>query len=396
MKIVIIIPTYNERENIGVLLNALNAEFRSIQHDMHVLVVDDGSPDGTAEAVLEYVKNNSNFHLITGTKKGLGNAYIRGMRHAIDQLNADAVFEMDADLSHKPEDVRRMVECLDQGYDFVIGSRHIKGGTIPKNWGIHRRLNSFYGNFVARYVAGIYSVRDCTAGFRAIRIDLLRKIDLASIAVQGYIFQVVLLNKAVVNGARIKEIPVDFIDRTRGISKLGLRDIIEFILNVVWIRLQNSKTFIKFAIVGASGIVVNVASFTFLIALGLNKFLASPIAIEISIIWNFLLNNRWTFRWRVLTNSAHIRGLRFNLVSFLSLAVSYSAFVLLSMKFPRVVPQIHQIISVVPATAINYFLSSSWTFEPSKVESTQDENVTRRGLWSSWFGSPPLSKSTKR
>src|SRR5262245_18862517 len=106
MKIVIIIPTYNERENICVLLNALTAGFRSIQHDMHVLVVDDGSPDGTAEAVLEYVKNNSNLHLITGTKKGLGNAYIRGMRHAIDQLNADAVFEMDADLSHKPEDVR--------------------------------------------------------------------------------------------------------------------------------------------------------------------------------------------------------------------------------------------------------------------------------------------------
>src|SRR5262249_47703383 len=172
--------------------------------------------------------------------------------------------------------------------------------------------------------------------------------------------------------------------------------IAEFALNIIWIRFQNSKTFIKFAIVGVSGIVVNIAGFTVLIALGLNKFLASPIAIEISIIWNFLLNNRWTFRWRVLTNSAHIRGPRSNLVSFLSLAVSSSAFVLLSMKFPRVVPQIHQIISVVPATAINYFLSSSWTFEPSKVESTQDENVTRRGLWSSWFGSPPLSKSTKR
>ena len=395
MKIVIIIPTYNERENIGVLLNALNAEFRSIQHDMHVLVVDDGSPDGTAEAVLEYVKNNSHLHLITGTKKGLGNAYIRGMRHAIDQLNADAVFEMDADLSHKPEDVRRMVECLDQGYDFVIGSRYIKGGTIPKNWGIHRRLNSFYGNFVARYVAGIYSVRDCTAGFRAIRIDLLRKIDFASIAVQGYIFQVVLLNKAVVNGARIKEIPVDFVDRTRGISKLGLRDIIEFILNVVWIRLQNSKTFIKFAIVGASGIVVNVASFTFLLAFGSNKFLASPIAIEISIIWNFLLNSRWTFRWRAMKKGAHIRGVRFNVVSLLSLAVSYSAFVLLSLKFPRVTPLIHQIISVIPATAINYFLNSYWTFGEVKAEATQDENVTHSGLKSS-FGSPALFKSTKR
>lgn len=395
MKIVIIVPTYNERENIGVLLDALSAEFLTIQHEMHILVVDDGSPDGTAKAVLAYMENNPKLHLITGTKKGLGNAYIRGMRHAIDSLNADAVFEMDADLSHKPEDVRRLVDCLDQGYDFVIGSRYVKGGTTPKHWGIHRRLNSFYGNFVARYIAGIYQVRDCTAGFRAIRTDLLRQIDLATIAVQGYTFQVALLNKAVLNGARIKEIPVDFIDRTRGVSKLGVRDIIEFILNVVWIRFQNSKTFIKFAIVGASGIVVNIAGFTLLLALGSNKFLASPIAIEISIIWNFLLNNHWTFRWRAMKKGAHIRGLRFNVVSLLSLAVSYSAFVLLSTRFPQVAPQIHQIISVLPATAINYFLNSYWTFEESKLVATQDGNVTRTGLrW--WFRSPALSKSTKQ
>jgi len=395
MKIVIIVPTYNERENIGVLLDALNAEFRSIQHEMHVLIVDDGSPDGTAETVRGYMKNNTKIHLVTGTKKGLGNAYIRGMRHAVDQLNADAVFEMDADLSHKPEDVRRMVECLDQGYDFVIGSRYVKGGTIPKNWGIHRRLNSFYGNFVARYVAGIYHVRDCTAGFRAIRTDLLRKIDLATIAVQGYTFQVALLNKAVIHGARIIEIPVDFIDRTKGVSKLGVKDILEFIINVFWIRLQSSKTFIKFAIVGASGIVVNIAGFTVLIALGLNKFLASPLAIESSILWNFLINNHWTFRWCVMKKGAHIRGLKFNLVSLLSLAVSYSAFVLLSMKFPQVAPQIHQVVAVIPATAINYFLNSYWTFEEFKLVATQDDNVTRRGLWS-WFGPPALSKSTKR
>jgi dolichol-phosphate mannosyltransferase len=313
----------------------------------------------------------------------------------MDQLNADAVFEMDADLSHKPEDVRRLVDCLDQGYDFVIGSRYVKGGTIPKHWGIYRRLNSFYGNFVARYIAGIYHVRDCTAGFRAIRTDLLRQIDLASIAVQGYTFQVALLNKAVLNGARIKEIPVDFIDRTRGVSKLGVRDIIEFILNVVWIRFQNNKTFIKFAIVGASGIVVNIAGFTLLLALGSNKFLASPIAIEISIIWNFLLNNHWTFRWRAMKKGAHIRGLSFNVVSLLSLAISYSAFVLLSKKFPHVAPQIHQFISVAPATAINYFLNSYWTFGESKIEAKQEGNVRSSGV-RSWFGSPALSKSTKR
>lgn len=395
MKIVIIVPTYNERENIDVLLDALNAEFRSIQHEMHVLVVDDGSPDGTAKVVLDYMENNPKVHLIRGMKKGLGNAYIRGMRHAIDSLNADAVFEMDADLSHKPRDVRRMVDLLDQGYDFVIGSRYVKGGTIPNDWGIHRRLNSFYGNFVARYIAGIYHVRDCTAGFRAIRTDLLRQIDLASITAQGYTFQVALLSKAVIHGARIIEIPVDFIDRTKGVSKLGVKDILEFIINVFWIRLQSSKTFIKFAIVGVSGIGINLASFTTLLVLGMDKFLASPIAIETSIIWNFLLNNKWTFRWRVMKNSVQIRGLRFNLVSLVALAVSYSTFVLLSVSFPQVAPQVHQIISVLPATAINYFLNSYWTFEKSKLVATQDENVKRSELRSR-LESPALSKSTKR
>lgn len=124
---------------------------------------------------------------------------------------------------------------------------------------------------------------------------------------------------------------------------------------------------------------VNIAGFTALLALGSNKYVASPIAIEISIIWNFLLNNRWTFRWRVMKKGAHIRGLRFNVVSLLSLAVSYSAFVLLSTKFRHVAPQIHQLISVVPATAINCFLNSYWTFEESKIEAKQEGNVRRSG-----------------
>jgi dolichol-phosphate mannosyltransferase len=393
MKIVIIIPTYNERENIRMLLEALNREAGAIAHEMHVLVVDDESPDGTAEVVRDYIKNCPNVHLITGKKKGLGNAYIRGMRHAIDVLGADAVFEMDADFSHKPEDVRRMTACLDEGYDFVIGSRYIKGGTIPKNWGIHRRLNSLFGNLVTRYIAGIYSVRDCTAGFRAIRADLLRKVDLSSISVQGYTFQVALLNRAVINGARIKEIPVEFVDRTRGVSKLGLADISEFLINVGWIRFQKSKTFIKFAIVGASGVIVNLAVFGLLSGLGTNKFLASPIATEISILWNFVLNNRWTFRWRVMKQGVHIRGLRFNVVSFLSLAISYLVFVILSLKYPAGAPAIHQITAIIPATAVNYFLNSYWTFEEAKIGRAQSDDSV--GVFRSWFRSLAAVKSSK-
>ena len=167
MKIVIIIPTYNEVDNIGRLIDALHREFADLSYDMHILVVDDNSPDGTANQVRERMPKCPMVHLITGTKNGLGAAYIRGMRYALDELGADAVFEMDADFSHKPEDVPRMIAALEGGADFVIGSRYVTGGSIPREWGMPRRLISYVGNIVARYVAGLYRVRDCTAGFRA-------------------------------------------------------------------------------------------------------------------------------------------------------------------------------------------------------------------------------------
>ena len=140
-----------------------------MRHDCHVLVVDDSSPDGTADVVRQKQTLYPNVHLLTGKKQGLGAAYIRGMRYALDNLRADAVFEMDSDFSHKPEDVPRLMAALDTGADFVIGSRYVKGGSIPPEWGMFRRMNSLFGNIVARYLAGIYKVRDCTAGFRASR-----------------------------------------------------------------------------------------------------------------------------------------------------------------------------------------------------------------------------------
>jgi len=185
MKVVIIVPTYNERENIGQLIEALEGQFATIRHDMHILVVDDTSPDGTAEVVRSMMSIRVNLHLLTGRKEGLGAAYIRGMDHALRDLGADAVFEMDADFSHKPEDVPRLLAALDDGADFVIGSRYVQGGSIPAEWGTVRRMNSRYGNLVARYVAGIYRVRDCTAGFRAIRGSLLRRINLQTCACRG-------------------------------------------------------------------------------------------------------------------------------------------------------------------------------------------------------------------
>jgi dolichol-phosphate mannosyltransferase len=362
MRIVLIIPTYNERENIGRLIDQLQEVFRPLPHEMQILVVDDSSPDGTANVVRERQSRTPNVHLLEGRKQGLGAAYIRGMRYALDELKADAVFEMDADFSHQPCDVPRLIAALEQGADFVIGSRYVRGGTIPKEWALYRRLNSRFGNLVARYVAGIYRVRDCTAGFRAIRGAVLRGMDMQAFRVQGYAFQIALLHAAVAEGAKVVELPVDFVDRTAGESKLGIKDIVEFLRSAAWIRFQSSKVFIKFCLVGASGVLVNLGIFTALLRLGVNKFVASPIAIQCSIVTNFFANNYWTFRWRNLVGALHARGLRFNVVSILSLAISYLTFIVLTHAFPRVAPQVHQLIGIVPATLVNYFLNSYWTF----------------------------------
>jgi dolichol-phosphate mannosyltransferase len=197
----------------------------------------------------------------------------------------------------------------------------------------------------------------------------LNRIDFKRLRVQGYAFQVALLHAAVKEGAKIREVPVDFVDRAHGESKLGLSDVIEFVLNVWWIRLQSSKTFIKFAVVGASGVLVNLGFFTLFLMAGMNKYLASPLAIELSIVWNFLLNNYWTFRSRKTIDRTRIRGLKFNLISILALGVSYGTFVTLSFAFPDTAPQVHQLIGIVPATLVNYFLNSYWTFKHIEIGS---------------------------
>jgi len=375
MNIVIIIPTYNERDNISILVAALQDEFRRLRHDMHILVVDDNSPDGTGELVRELMREHPNLHLITGEKQGLGAAYSRGIEYALNMMDADAVFEMDADFSHDPADIPRLLTELERGADFVIGSRYVLGGSIPEEWGWHRRLNSQLGNIVARYLAGLDRVRDCTAGFRAIRADVLRQIDFSLICVQGYAFQVALLHQALTVGAVVKEIPVHFIDRKYGQSKLGLADIVEFMVNACWLRLHSSKAFIKFGLVGLSGVLINLGFFTILLDLGLNKFIASPVAIELSIIWNFLLNNYWTFSHRKTTDKTRIKGLKFNFVSLLSLGMSFTTVAVLMILFPRQVPQVQQLLGVIPALLVNYFLNSYWTFSSTKETSSGQQNT---------------------
>ena len=363
LKLVIVLPTYNERENILALIPVLRETLRAVPYESHILVVDDNSPDGTADAARSLMQEHRNVHLITGEKRGLGAAYIRGMQHALAVLGADVVVEMDSDFSHDPADLPRLLKTLDSPADFVIGSRYVPGGSIPSSWGWQRRANSRLGNIVARYVAGLYRIHDCTAGFRAIRSSVLRQIDFGTLRVKGYAFQIALLHRAVGLGAQVAEIPVHFVDRKVGESKLGISDIVEFLVNAWWIRLWTARTFIKFCIVGATGVGVNLAAFSALLAWGSNPYVASPLAVEVSILWNFLLNNAWTFRYRPKAEHIGVRGLKFNVISLASLAVTFGTFVTLSKLLPQLPLLVDQLAAILPTTAINYFLNSYWTFK---------------------------------
>ena len=242
MKIVVVVPTYKEKENIGSLIEALQNQADKISHPFHILVVDDNSPDGTANEVRKKIDNvkkgRRNVHLLLGKKKGLGAAYSRGIKYAIKELSADVVINMDADFSHKPKDVLRLITEIEKGADFVIGSRYVRGGKIPEKWNFFRQANSRWGNRFSRYIVGIDNVKDCTAGFRAIKREVLEEINLDSLKVRGYSFQMNLLYKLYMNGVKIKEIPVEFIEREKGSTKLGPSDILEFIISSFMLRIQ--------------------------------------------------------------------------------------------------------------------------------------------------------------
>ena len=229
MKVCVVIPTYNERDSIKTLIPAV---FRAgVPAELHVLVVDDNSPDGTAQEVQRLQKVFPRLHLLSRSKKqGLGAAYIAGMQHALTTLNPGIIFEMDADFSHDPNDLARLFAAT-KDHELVIGSRYVPGGSII-GWNVWRKLVSAGGNVMSRTVARL-PIHDCTAGFRAWDAALVQRIGLEKLNVTGYAFQLSSLHSAHRLGARITEIPVTFTERREGKSKMRTSDIIEFVLTSV-------------------------------------------------------------------------------------------------------------------------------------------------------------------
>src|SRR5256712_8897700 len=234
MKTLIIIPTYNELENLRPLLEKVF----SFAPDTDVLVVDDNSSDGTGKLADEIHEENPQVNVLhRAGKLGLGTAYIAGFKYAVAQ-NYDAAFEMDADFSHDPRYLPDFHKAIENA-DLVIGSRYIPGGNTP-DWSPVRKFISGGGNIFARFMLGI-PVHDCTAGYRCYRREVLESIDLDTIQSQGYAFQIELAYRVMQHGFKIVETPIVFMDRRVGKSKMSRKIVIEGFTYVLKARLRNQS-----------------------------------------------------------------------------------------------------------------------------------------------------------
>jgi dolichol-phosphate mannosyltransferase len=239
-RVTVVIPTYNERENLAHIVPAVTHQ------GYRVLVVDDASPDGTGDLAKRLAADDPRVSVLhRHRKEGLGPAYAAGFDRALED-GAEIIIEMDADFSHDPTDLPRLVEAVDQGADVAIGSRYVPGGSTP-DWPLHRKLISTGGNLYVRLMLGL-GVKDATAGFRAFKADALRYLPYKEAEASGYGFQVEMAWKAAQNHFTIVEIPIAFHDRAKGTSKMGPDIVREAMLLVTrwgWARWKKRLAFWK-------------------------------------------------------------------------------------------------------------------------------------------------------
>jgi dolichol-phosphate mannosyltransferase len=312
MNIVVVMPTYNEVDNIKKIVPAIDKVLKKMKkHKSTLLVVDGNSTDGTQEAVSTLSKKYPFVKLLPEKKKsGLGGAYVYAFKHAMKNLKPDVLVEMDADFQHDPNDLPRVVAPIEEGYDYVIGSRFTKGGSIPKGWGFHRKFLSIGGNIFSKIVLGIFSVNDFTTGFKASRVKgFVDKLDLDGILSAGFAYKIDLLFKMHRLGAKIKEVPIAFGLRDGGDSKMERNNALDSLKVVISLRVNENKSFFKFVVVGFIGLFTDITlSNIFRILLPVASVAAS-IAAFLAMMVTFALNNFWSFSDKKVTGSKNLAAL---------------------------------------------------------------------------------------
>jgi len=302
MRVVNLLATYNEKDNVGPMVETLEEIAKKVpKYELITVVVDSHSPDGTGEVVKQLAKTRENLYLLE-TPRGLGISMIQAFRYATEELKADIVIPNDCDFQWDPHLIPQMLEKMEEGYDVVVPSRHVKGG--KDNFNAFRKLTHFISNTLFNYYwAGIKQVHDLAGNFKAIRVkNILEKVDLEKLNVKGYVIQATMIYELSKTGAKFIEIPAVYGERRAGKAKVGfnlqfVKDVLETVKNATRIRLERSQRFFKFAVVGTIGYLVNASTlYLFANIMNLPEFVSWGLSTELAIISNFTWNNRWTFK----------------------------------------------------------------------------------------------------
>lgn len=237
VNISIVIPTYNERKNLPVLIDRLIIAFKENKLKGNIIVVDDGSPDGTGDMADEISKKLQNLYVLhRHGKLGIGSAYIAGFEYAIEKISSDIIFTMDSDLSHDPDCIPNFIDLCSKGYDVVVGSRYIEGGGI-ENWPFYRRYMSRGANLLASTILGV-NVHDMTTGYRCYKKKVILSIDFKTIKSNGYSFLEEILYRCIQKNFTIGETPIIFTDRKYGNSKLSHSEMFKFLLTILKLKIS--------------------------------------------------------------------------------------------------------------------------------------------------------------
>jgi len=319
-KIVAILPTYNEKDNIEEMVKRMAKVRAGLKDwDLQVLFSDSHSLDGTLEEVERVKKIYPFVHLLDVKERGIGVGLVMGYRYAFSELHADAVVQLDADLQHDPFDIPKFVAKLNEGCDFVQGSRFIKGGgnRIP----LYRQFFSWGANLLSKTLMGIWSLSEFTASYRAFTKELFQKIDFEKTPwrEKSFIFQPSFTYAVSLVAHNMSEVPIIFTDRRKGYSKMQIIEYMKALfLFAVKVRIQKSKKFIKFLTVGGFGFVINTTFlFIFTEKAHFHPAVSNLIAAEMAIISNFIWNNIWTFKESRITTPIKfvLKLFQFNLAS---------------------------------------------------------------------------------
>jgi len=315
-KVVVVAPTYNEKGEIENLINKVFEQSKKLSNwELYLLIVDSLSKDGTVEKVKKLQNKFPRLHLLETEKEGLGKAYLKGFKYCEENINPYLIIQIDADGQHDPNKIPEFIKKIEQGADFVVGTRYSKGGSIPVNWGLHRKILSIGANSVIKFGFMKLKVTEWTNGYRAIKFWLIKNAYDHLKNYSGYVFQVAFLDFAIKNNAVLGEIPIHFKERTTGISKINA---FQYSFQTLLYVLKNSS-FIKFVIAGFIGFAVDFSfAYIFINKLHVAKAPANMYSAELAIFFNFLLNNFWSFKDKKIIGGFFaylIKFITFNFVS---------------------------------------------------------------------------------